>query len=169
MLPFCCCPLLSCVRLFATPWAAAHQASLSFIISRSLLKLMSIELVMPSDYLVLCCPLLLLPSVLTNIRVFSNESALCINWPVYWSFSLSISHSNENSELISFQIEVLSPCCPMESQESSPAPQFESINSSVLSLLYGPTLASIHDYWKNHSFDYMDLCWQSDAPHQIRA
>ena len=88
-----------------TPRTAAHQASLSFTISRSLLKLMSIESVMPSNYLVLCCPLLLLPPVFPSIRVFSNESGLCIRWPKYWSFSFSISLSNEYSGLISFRID----------------------------------------------------------------
>ena len=96
---------LSCVRLFATPWTAARQASLSFTISWSLLKLMSIELVMLSNHLILCRPLLLLPSIFPNIRVFSNESALCIQWPKYWSFS--ISPSSEYSGLISFRIDWL--------------------------------------------------------------
>ena len=95
--------LLSCVRLFATPRTAARQASLSFTISWSLLKLMSIELVMPSNHLVFCCPLLLLPSVFPSIRVFSNVLAFCIRWPKYWSFS--ISSSNEYSRLISFRID----------------------------------------------------------------
>ena len=94
--------LLSCVRLFVTPWTAADQASLSFTISRSLLKLLSIESVMPSN-LILCCPLLLLPSIFPSIRVFSNESALHIRWPEYWSFNFSISPSSEYSELISFR------------------------------------------------------------------
>ena len=86
------------------PWATAHQASLSFTISQSLLKLMSIELVMPSNHLVLCCPLFLLPSIFASIRVFSNESVLCIRRPKYWSFNFSISPSNEYSGLISFRI-----------------------------------------------------------------
>ena len=94
---------LSHVQHFVTSWSAAFQASLSFTISWSLLKLMSIELVMPSNHFVLCCPLLLLPSVFPRIRVFSNESALCIRWPKYWSFS--ISPSNEYSGLISFRID----------------------------------------------------------------
>ena len=95
---------LSCVQLIATPWTAARQASLTFTISRSLLKLISIESVMPSNHLILCCPLLLL-SIFPSIRVFSNESALRIRWPKYWSFSFSISPSNESSELISFRID----------------------------------------------------------------
>ena len=99
--------LLSHVRFFATPWAAARQASLSITNSRSLLKLMSIESVMPSNHLILCHPLLLPPSIFSSIRVFSNESALCTRWPKYWSFSFSISPSNEYSGLISFRIDWL--------------------------------------------------------------
>ena len=98
---------LRCGRLFAIPWTAAHQASLSITNCRSLLKLMSIELVMPFNHLVLCCPLLLLPSIFPSIRVFSNESALRIRWPKYWSFSFSISPSSEYSELISFRMDWL--------------------------------------------------------------
>ena len=96
--------LLNRVRLFVTPWTAAHQASLSITNSQSLLKLMSIELVVPSNYLILCRPLLLLPSIFPSIKVFPNESALHIKWPKYWSFSFSISPSNEYSGLISFRI-----------------------------------------------------------------
>ena len=99
--------LLSHVQLFATPWTAAHQASLSITNSQSLLKLMSIELVMPSNHLILCCPFLLPPSIFPSIRVFSNESVLCIRWPKYWSFSFSISPSNEYSGLISFRMDWL--------------------------------------------------------------
>ena len=97
--------LISCVRLFVTPWITACQASLSFTISWTLLKLMPIELVMPSNHLVLCYPLLLLPSIFPSIRVFSNESALCIRRPKYWSLSYSISPSNEYAGLISFRID----------------------------------------------------------------
>ena len=97
--------MLSHVQLFATPWTTARQASLSFTISWSLLKLMSIELVMPSNHLILCRPLLLLLSVFPSIRVFSSELALRIRWPKYWSFSFSISPCNEYSELISFRID----------------------------------------------------------------
>ena len=96
---------LSCVLLFATPWTAAPQASLSFTIFQSLLNLMSIESVIPSNHLVLCHPVLLLPSIFPSIRVFSNELALCIRWPKYWSFSFRISPSNEYSGLISFRID----------------------------------------------------------------
>ena len=98
---------LSRVQLFATPWTAALQASLSITNSQSLLKLMSIESVMPSVHLILCCPLLLLPSIFPSIRVFSNESVLHIRWPKYWSFSFSISPSNEYSGLISFRMDWL--------------------------------------------------------------
>ena len=95
---------LSHGQLFATPWTASHQASLSFMISWSLLKLMSIDLAMPSDHLILCCPLLL-PSIFPSIKMFSNESALRIRWPKYWNFSFSISPSSEYSRLISFRID----------------------------------------------------------------
>ena len=97
--------LPSCVRLFATPWTAARQASLSITISRGLLKLTSIESVMPSTHLILCRPLLFLPSIFSSIRGFSNESVLCIRWPKYWSFSFIISPSNEYSGLISFRMD----------------------------------------------------------------
>ena len=98
---------LSRTQLFATPWTAARQASLSITSSRSLLKLMSIESVMPSNHLILCHPLLLLPSIFLSIKVFSNESALRIRWPKYWSFSFTISPSNEYSGLISFRMDWL--------------------------------------------------------------
>ena len=98
---------LNCVQLFVTPWTAACQASLSITNSRSLLKLMSIELVMPSNHLILCHPLLLPPSIFPSIGLFSNESALCIRWPKYWSFSFSISPSKEYSGLISFRVDWL--------------------------------------------------------------
>ena len=95
---------LSYVRLFVTLWTVAHQTSLSFTVSRSLLKLVSIESVMPSNHLILCLPLLFLPSIFPSIKVFSHESALHIRWPKYWSFNFSISPSNEYSGLISFRI-----------------------------------------------------------------
>ena len=95
---------LSCVRLFATSWTAAHQALLSITNSQNLLKLMSMESVMPSNHLILCCSLFRLPSIFPSIRVFSNESVLHIRWPKYWSFSFSISPSNEYSGLISFRM-----------------------------------------------------------------
>ena len=135
--------LLSHVQFFTIPWTAAHQVSLSFTVSWSLLKLMSIGLVMPSNYLVL-------PSNSPSIRVFSSESALGIRWPKYWSFSFSISPSNEYLGLIYLHWLVWSPCCPRDSQQSSPALQCETINSLVLSLFYGSILTSVYDYWKNH-------------------
>ena len=153
---------LSYVRLFVTPWTAAHQASLSFTNSQGLLKLMSIELVMPSNHLIFCRPLLPSLSIFPSIRVFSKESALHIRWPKDWSFSFSISLSNEYSGLISFRL-VWSPCCPRDSKESSAAQQFKRINSPVINFLYGPILTSVHDYQKNHGFDYIDLCWQSNV------
>ena len=99
--------LLSCVQLVVTSWTAPRQASLSITNSRSLLKLMFIKSVIPSNHLILCCLLLLLPSIFPRIRVFSNESALCIRWPKYWSFNFSISPSNEHSGLISFRMDWL--------------------------------------------------------------
>ena len=139
------------VQLIVTPWTAVCQASLSITNSRSLLKLISIKSVMPSNHLIFYRPLLL-PSIFPSIRVFSKESALRITWPKYWSFNFS--PSNEHLGLIFFQDGLGgSPCSPRDSLESSPAPQFKSTNFLVLSLLYGPTLSSIHDYWKNHSFD----------------
>ena len=136
-----------------TPWTAPHQASLSITNSQSLLKLKSIKLVMPSNHLILCHPLLLLPSIFPRIRVFSNESVLCIRWPKCWSLSFSISLSSEYSWLSSFRIDWFDLFAVQGTQESSPTPQFKSIKSSVLSFLYSPTLISICDYWKNHSFD----------------
>ena len=117
------------VQLFVTPWTSAHQASLSFTIFQNLPKLMSIELVMPSNHLILCCAFLLLPSVFPS-RVFSNKSALCIRGPKYWSLSFSISPSNDYSGLISFRIHWFDLVVSRDSQESSLAPQFEGINSS---------------------------------------
>ena len=141
--------MLSNIQLFAAPWTAACQASLSITNSWSLLKLMPIEAMMPSNHLILCCPLLLLPSIFPSIRVFSNEPVLCIRWPKYWSFSFRISPSNEHPGLIPFRMDWLD----LLSQGSSPTPQFKGINSSVLSFLHSPTLTSIHDHRKNHSLD----------------
>ena len=146
--------LLSHVLLFVTPWIAARQASLSITNSQSLLKLMSIESVMPSSHLIFCCPLLLLPLIPPSIRVFSNESTLHMKWPKYWSFSFCISPSNEHPRTdLLYNGLVGSPCSPRDSQEFSPTPQFKSINSSVLSFLHSPTLTSIHEHWKNHNLD----------------
>ena len=145
---------LSRVQLFVTPWIAARQASLSITYSQSSLKLMSIELVMPSSHLILCYPLFLLPSIPPSIiRVFSNKSVLHIRWPKYWSFSFSISPSNEYSRLISFRIAWLDLLAVQGTLKSPTTPQFKGINSLALSFLYSPTLTSIPDYWKNHSFD----------------
>ena len=142
-----------------SPHEPQHARLPSFTIYQNLLELVSIELVMPSNHLILCPPLLLLPSIFPSIRVFSSELTLRIRWPKFWSFSFSISLSNEYSGLGLTSLIVQ---CKGVSK-SSPAPHFESINSLLLSLLYGPTLTSVHDYWKNHSFDYMDICWTSDV------
>ena len=145
---------LSHVRLFVTPWIAARQASLSTTNSRSLLRFMSIKSVMPSSHIILCHPLFLLPQIPPSIRAFSNESALCIRWPKYWSFSFNISPSDEHPGLISLRMDWLDLLAVQgNTQETSPTPQFNSINSLALSFLYSPTLTSIHDYWKNHSLD----------------
>ena len=144
-----------------TPWTAARQASLSITNSQSLLKFMSIESVMPSNRLILCHPLLLPPSIFSRIRVFSNESVLCIRWPKYWSCSFSISPSSEYSGLISFRMDWLDLLAVQGTLKSLQHHSSKTINSSALSCLFSPTLSSIHDYWKNYSFDYMDLCWQS--------
>ena len=150
-----------CVWFFVTPWTAAHQAPLSFTTSWSLLKFMSSESVMLSNHLILCYPLLLLPSIFPSIRLFSNESALHIRWPKDSSFSLSIS-------------------LPMNTQDWSPLgwTGWISLQSKGLSRVFSNTTvqkhqffgsqpslcsnSSVHDYWKNHSFDYTDLCQQSD-------
>ena len=115
---------------------------------------------MPSNHLILCFPLLFLSSIFPIISIFSNELAVRIRWPKYWS--LSISASNEYSELVSFRVDWFDLLAVQGTLKSSPAQHFESINSSVLSLLYGPIPTSMHDYWKNHSFDYMDVCQKSD-------
>ena len=142
---------ISHVRVFATPWTVACQAITN---SQSLLKLTSIESVMPSNHFILCHPLLLPPSIFPSIRVFSNESSLRIRWPKYWSFSFSNSPSNEYSGLISFRINSLDLLAVQGTLKS--LLQHHSSKGSVLrflSFLYSPTLTSIHDYWKNQSFD----------------
>ena len=131
---------LSRVRLFATPWTAAHHASLSIINSRSLPKLISIELVMPSNHLILSGPLFL-PSIFPHIIVFSNEAALCIRWPKYWSFYFNISPSNEHSGLISFRMDWLDLLAVQGTLKSLLQTSVQSINSAF-SLLYSPTLTS---------------------------
>ena len=139
--------------LFVTTWTAACQASLTITTSQSLLKLMSIKSVMSSNHLILCRPLLLLPSIFPRIRVFSKESVLRIRWPKYWSFSFNISPFNEYSGMISFRMDWLDLLVVQGTQESSPTLQFKNINSLVLNFLYSPTLTFIHDHWKNHSPD----------------
>ena len=151
------------VWFFANPWTAAHHAEMGSPVSHyfsSLLRFMSFESVMLSNHLILWCPLLLLTSIFPSIRIFTNESALYIWWPKYWNFSFSISPSNKYSGLISFRtdwfdLSVVQGTLKSLLQHHS----LKVINSSVLSLLYGLTLTSIHDSWKNHSIDSMDLCW----------
>ena len=137
-----------------------HQLTNSW----SLPKLMSSESVMPSNHLILCHPLLLLPSIFPNIRVFSNESPLCIRWPKYWSFSFNISPSNEHPGLISFRMDWLDLLAVQGTLKS--LLQHHSSKASILwssSFLYSPTLTPINDHWKNHSLDQTDLCWQSNV------
>ena len=151
--------LLSHVWHFVTPGTAACQASLTSTVSRRLCKYMSIESVMLLNLV------LLLTSIFLGIGVFSSESALPIKWPKYWSF-LQLQHQSfQWIFMVDFLYNWLiwSPCSLRDSQESSPTLQFEGISFWMLSLLYGPALTSIYDYWKNHSFDYMDLCQQSDV------
>ena len=146
------------------PWNAPCQASLSFIISQNLLKLTSIEYMMPSNHLILCHLLLLLPSVFPSIRVFSSESTLHIRWPKYWSFSFNISPSNEYSGLISFRINWFDLLAVQGILKS--LLQHHSSKASVLqctAFFMGPALTSIHDHWEKHGFDQTDLCWQSNV------
>ena len=144
---------LSRVQLFVTPWIAACQAFLSITNSRSPPKPMSIELVMPSSHLILCGPLLLLPLIPPSIRVFSNESTLCTRWPKYWSFSFSISPSNEHPGLVSFRMDWLDLLAVQGTLKC--LRQYHSLKASILrcSSLHSPTLTSIHDHRKNHSLD----------------
>ena len=145
---------LSHVRLFATPWTAACQATLSITNSQSPPKHMSIESLMPSNHLILCHPLLLLPSIFPSIRVFSNESILPIGWPKYWSFSFNISPSNEYTELVSFRMDRLDLLAVQGTLKS--LLQHHSSKASILwcSAFFTVQLStSIHDHWKNHSLD----------------
>ena len=146
---------LSRAQLFATPWTTARQVSLSFTNFRSSLKLMSIEWVMPSNHLILCGPLLLPASIFPSIRVFSNESVFRTRWPKDWSFSFGIGPSNEYSGLTSFRMDWLDLLAVQGTLKSllQHHTQFKNISLSALSFLYSPTLVSVHDYWKNHSFD----------------
>ena len=132
-----------------TPWTPAHQASLSITNSWSPPKPMFIESVMPSNHIILCHPLLLLPPIFPSIRVFSNESTLRMRWPKYWSFSFDISPSNEHPGLISFRMDWLDLLAVQGTLKSL----LQYHNSSALSFLYSPTLTSIHDHWKSHSLD----------------
>ena len=152
---------LSCVQLFETPWTTAHQAPLSSTISQSLLKFISIELVMLSNHLILCCPLLLL-SVFPRIRVFSSELALQVMWPKYWSFSLSSSPPVHIQGWFHLELTGL---ISLQSKQLSWVLQHHSLKASILqhSAFFMIQLISIHDYWKNHSFDYTDFCRQGDV------
>ena len=143
---------LSCVQLFVTPWTAAPQASLSITNSQSLLKLRSIQSVMPSNHLILCRPLLLLPSIPPSIKIFSNESTLRIRWPNYWSFSFNISSSNEHPGLI-FRVDWLDLLAVQGTLKN--LLQHHSLKASILrrSAFFIVQHSYIHDYWKNHSFD----------------
>ena len=134
--------------LFATPWTAGCQDSPSITNSQSLLKLMSIKLVMPSNHLIFCCPLLLLPSIFSSVRVFSSESVICIRWPKYWSFSFSISPFNEYPGLIFFRIDWLDLLGVQGTLKS-----LLQHHSWKVSILQHSAFTSIYDYWKNHSFD----------------
>ena len=132
----------------AIPWNAAHQASLSITNSQSLLRIMAIETVMPANHFNLCHPLLLPPSIFPNIRVFSNESVLHIIWPRYWSFSFSISQSNEYSRLISFRMNCFEILAVQGTLRSLLQPHSSrSFLSPLFSFLYTPTITSTHDYW----------------------
>ena len=159
----CCCSVTKSCLTLSDPMGYSTPGSPSFTVTQSLHRFMSIESVTLSKHLILCRNLLLLPSIVPRIRVFSNESALCIRWPKYWSFTFSISPSSEYSGVISFMINWFDLLAVRGTLKSLLQHQFESINSSVLSLLYGPTLTSVHDYWKNHSFEYMHLGWQNDV------
>ena len=153
--------LPSHVRLFATPWTVAHQASLSLTISRTLPTFMFIASEMLSSRLILWRPFLLLPSVFPSIRDFSNESSVCIRWPKYWSFNFSISPSSDYSGLISLQTDWFDLLAVQGTLRSLPAPQFKGINSLAFCLLYSPALTTVRDHWKDHSLDSTDLCQQS--------
>ena len=155
---------LSCVQLFAIPWIAARQASLSITNSQSLLKLMSIESVMPSNHLILCQLLLLLPSIFPSIMFFWSESVLCIRWPKNWNFNFSISPSNEYSGLISFRIAWFD--LPAVQGTLKSLLQHHSSKASILRCSAFFIVQLSHPYMttgKNHSFDLTDLSWQSNV------
>ena len=144
---------LSGVGFFATPWTTVCQASLSITNSQSSLKLMSIKSFVPSSHLILCSPLLLLPPIPPSIRVFSNESTLHMRWPKYWSFSFSIRPSKEYPGLISFRMDWLDLLAVQGTLKSLLQHHSSKASTSALRFLHSPTLTSIHDHWKNHSFD----------------
>ena len=155
---------MSYVWLFGNPWTAACQTPLSSTISQSLLKFMSVELVMLSNHLILCCPLFLLPSVFPRIRVSSSELALCISWQKYWSFSFGTSPSNEYSGLISFRIDWFDLLAVQGILKS--LLQHHSSKASILwhSAFFMDQLSQPYTTTgKKHTFDQMDLCWQSDV------
>ena len=154
---WCCSVVKSCLTL-GDPRDCGMPGSLFLIIFQSLPKFMFNELLIPSNHLILCHPLLFLPSILPSIRVFSSSHQ------VAKVLELHLQHQSfqraPRADILEDWL-ISSPCFPRDSRVSSPGPRFESINSSVLCLLYGPTLTSTHDHWKDHSLDYMDLCWQS--------
>ena len=162
---------VSHVWLFVTPWTAASQAFLSFTIAQSLLKLISIESVMPSNHLILCCPLRLLPSISPSIRLFSNESALWIRWPKLQLQSLELKHgASASASVLPTNIQGLFPL-GLTGLISSRSKGLSRVFSSTtvwkyqfftLCLFYGPMLTSVHDYWKNHSFNYTNLTYQEN-------
>ena len=153
----------SVVSVSATPWIAARQASRSSTNSRSSLRLMSIESLRPSSHLILCHPLLLLPQSLPASESFPMSQLSAWGGQSTWVSALaSFLPRNPRADLLQNGV-VGSPCSPRDSQESSPTLQFKSINSSALSFIHSPTLTTIYDHWKNHSLDYMDLCWQSNG------
>ena len=153
ILQFSSAQSLSCVCLFAIPWTAPRQASLSTTNSRSLLKLMSIKSVMPSKHFILCHPLFLLPSIFPSIRVFSKESVLHIMWPKYWSFRFSISPSNESSGLISFRIDWFDLLAVQETLKNLLQHHSSIASILLLSAFLIVQFTSIHDRWKNHTLD----------------
>ena len=158
----CCCLVTESCLTLCDPMDRSTQG---FPVIHYLRKYVQVHVSWVGDAtsLILCHLLLLLPSIFPSIRVFSSELAVWIRWPKYLSFSFSISLSYEYSGLTSLRIDWFDLLAVQGTLESSLAPQYESIISSALSFLYGPTLTSTHDYWKTHNFDSMDLCWQSDV------
>ena len=155
--------MLSPVQLFGTLWTAAHQASL--LVHHQLLELtqlMSIHSLVPSNHFSLCCPLLLLPSTVPSIRVFSNELVLHIRWPKYWSFSFSISASNEYSGLISVRIDWFD-LLAVQGTPNSILHCYSSNSTLLQCSTFMVQLTSMHDYWKNYSFDEKDFYWHSNV------